>query len=52
MQRNVYITDGYLGLTEYIPSIDDIDCYNCWQDEETQNGYNYNLTADCKMKLQ
>ncbi len=44
MQRNVYITDGYLGLTEYIPSIDDIDCYNCWQDEETQNGYNYNLT--------
>jgi len=41
MSRNKYLSDGEINLCEYIPLIDDPDLYNCWQDKETQNGYNH-----------
>lgn len=41
MGGKIYISNGVINLSEYISSIDDLDCYNCWNDEETQNGYNY-----------
>jgi len=44
MKRKIYISDGIISLSEYIESEDDYDCYNCWKNEETQNGYNHKLT--------
>ena len=44
MERKVYVSDEILSLSEYIELEDNIDCYNCWQDEETQSGYNHKLT--------
>jgi RimJ/RimL family protein N-acetyltransferase len=44
MGRNEYISDGVIGLYEYIDALDDGDCYACWQDEETQRGYNHKST--------
>ena len=44
MDRKVYIGDEIVSLIEYIDSQDDVDCYHCWQDEETQKGYNLKFT--------
>lgn len=44
MNRNVYLSDDMISLSEYIASVDDFDCYNCWNDEETQSGYNHKVT--------
>ena len=44
MEREVYLSDDVVSLSEYIESEDDLDCYNCWQDEETQSGYNHKST--------
>ena len=44
MNRKVYISDEQVALCEYIDTHDDSDCYNCWQDEETQCNYNFKLT--------
>ena len=44
MERKIYISDDVICLSEYIDQVDDLDCYNCWNDEETQNGYNINFT--------
>ena len=44
MERIIYLSDDVLSLSEYIDSEDDLDCYQCWQDEETQSGYNHKLT--------
>ena len=41
MEQKIYIADDLISLSEYIEEIDDYDCYTCWQDEETQNGYNF-----------
>ena len=43
MNRKIYLSDDVLCLSEYIESEDDYGCYNCWNDEETQSGYNYIL---------
>lgn len=45
MDRKVYIQNDVISLSEYIDSEDDINCYICWQDKDTQNGYNYKMTA-------
>ena len=44
MDRKIYISDEVICLAEYIDSKDDLDCYNCWQDEETQSSYNWKIT--------
>ncbi|MDR0288400.1 MAG: GNAT family N-acetyltransferase [Clostridiales bacterium] len=44
MKRRIYLSDEILNLSEYIETEDDLDCYNCWQDEETQSGYNHKST--------
>ncbi|MDR2559649.1 MAG: GNAT family N-acetyltransferase [Oscillospiraceae bacterium] len=44
MERKTYISDDVISLSEYIDSEDDLDCYRCWQDDETQSGYNHKLT--------
>ena len=44
MDRAIYRSDGVISLCEYIDAMDDIDCYRCWQDEETQQGYNHETT--------
>ena len=41
MNRKTYITDLVISLCEYIESEDDLDLYNCWQDKDTQSGYNH-----------
>ncbi len=45
MERKVYLQNDIITLSEYIDSEDDINCYTCWLDEETQNGYNYKMTS-------
>lgn len=44
MDRKIYITNGIVSLAEYIDALDDLDNYNCWQDPQTQKGYNYRET--------
>jgi len=44
MPRQIYIADEILTLSEYIEAEDDLDCYNCWLDEDTQSGYNFKVT--------
>jgi ribosomal-protein-alanine N-acetyltransferase len=43
MDRKVYMQNDVISLSEYIDSEDDINCYLCWQDKDTQNGYNYKM---------
>ena len=38
--RNIYCADDTIELSEHIGELDDMDCFRCWQDEETQKGYN------------
>ena len=55
MDRKVFISDRDISLTEYCPSIDDISYFSCWQDADTQKGYNYQMTdsfeAFCKRPI-
>jgi RimJ/RimL family protein N-acetyltransferase len=44
MDRKIYVSDEVISLSEYIDALDDSDCYNCWQDKETQVGYNHKFT--------
>ncbi len=41
MERKIYITKGDVSIAEYIPKIDDLDYFTCWNDPATQDGYNY-----------
>ena len=41
MNRKLHISDGIIGLYDYIDAIDDIESYECWQDEDTKRGYNH-----------
>ena len=43
-KRHVYIENDHIALAEYLDAEDDRACYECWQDEETQAGYNYCMT--------
>lgn len=44
MERQIYIENDRIALAEYLDAEDDLACYECWQDEETQAGYNYSMT--------
>ncbi len=44
MERKTYIADEVICLSEYIPALDDLDYYHCWQDNDTQSGYNHKST--------
>ena len=44
MTRKVYLEDEIVALSEYMSASDDAACYHCWQDNETQKGYNFQLT--------
>ena len=44
MERKIYLLDEVLSLSEYIELEDDLGSYHCWQDEETQSGYNHKFT--------
>jgi RimJ/RimL family protein N-acetyltransferase len=37
----IYISDELIGLSEYIASEDDLEIYECWQDYDTQSGFNH-----------
>lgn len=41
MNRKIYISDEQFCLAEYIVSLDAEANYECWQDIDTQKGYNY-----------
>ena len=41
MNRKLHISDGVIGLYDYIAATDDIESYQCWQDEDTNRGYNH-----------
>lgn len=43
-ERHIYIENDSIALAEYLDAEDDRACYDCWQDEETQAGYNYCMT--------
>ena len=40
-KRHIFIENDRIALAEYLDAEDDRACYDCWQDEETQAGYNY-----------
>jgi len=42
--RNIYSEDETIALSEYIDKLDSSDCYCCWQDEETQKGFNFKFS--------
>lgn len=44
MNRRVYISNRDVSLAEYCPAIDDNSWFACWQDPDTQKGYNYQMT--------
>jgi RimJ/RimL family protein N-acetyltransferase len=48
MNRKIYIKNSQLSLSEYIADLDDLDNYYCWQEPETQKGYNYKRTDPFK----
>lgn len=39
--RKIYISNELFSLAEYITDVDARDNYLCWQDIDTQKGYNY-----------
>jgi RimJ/RimL family protein N-acetyltransferase len=45
VERKIYIENDLISLSEYIDSEDDLNCYICWLDTETQNGYNYKMKS-------
>ena len=44
VERHIYIENDRIALAEYLDKEDDRACYDCWQDAETQAGYNYCMT--------
>lgn len=44
MNRKIYISKGDLSLAEYVPELDNAPYFACWQDPDTQKGYNYQMT--------
>lgn len=45
MNRKIYIANQDVSLAEYCPSIDNSDYYACWQDPDTRNGYNHQMSC-------
>jgi|GEM_PF-232277 len=45
MERTIYIEDGTLALAEFIEDTDNAAFWHCWQDEDTQRGYNHRKTT-------
>ena len=43
MERKIYISDDQLVLAEYHTALDAEANYNCWQDPDTQAGYNFKM---------
>lgn len=43
MNREIYISNKELCLAEYCKQVDDKSHYECWQDPDTQDGYNYKM---------
>lgn len=43
MKRKVYTGNRELSLAEYCPTIDNAECYACWKDPATEDGYNYKM---------
>ena len=43
MERKIYISNDELMLAEYCNDFDAEANYNCWQDHDTQNGYNFKM---------
>ncbi len=44
MNRKIYTSNGELSLAEYCPETDNGAWFACWQDPDTQKGYNYKMT--------
>ena len=45
MERERYIEDDVLSLSEFIGTADNEACWHCWRDEDTQRGYNHRMTS-------
>ena len=45
MVRKAFISNEALSLCEYIHSVDDINGYNCWLDEDTERGFNFRMSS-------
>lgn len=45
MKREIYAENAALLLAEYLPEADDRAYFDCWQDPDTQAGYNYKMTC-------
>ncbi|MBQ8496120.1 MAG: GNAT family N-acetyltransferase [Clostridia bacterium] len=43
MERKIYISNDELTIAEYCNDFDAEANYNCWQDHDTQKGYNYKM---------
>ena len=43
--RTIYMEDDVVALAEYIGELDAADGYRCWQDVDTQKGYNFRRTG-------
>lgn len=43
MERKIYILNDELALAEYCNDFDAEANYNCWQDHDTQKGYNFKM---------
>lgn len=46
MNRKIYIADDCLALEEYCNELDTKTEYDCWQDPDTQKGYNFQMDMD------
>lgn len=44
MDRKVFISNHDIALAEYCPAIDDSPYFACWQDPDTEKGYNHKMT--------
>lgn len=44
MERKIYAASQDVSLAEYLPEIDGEAYFACWQDPDTQKGYNYRMT--------
>jgi len=42
--RKIFVSGRDISLAEYHPEIDDYAYYCCWQDPDTQKGYNYRMS--------
>jgi len=44
MERKIYISNNELMLAQYCIDLDAEAHYDCWQDHDTQKGYNFKMT--------